>query len=79
MRSEVIQELAKERPFCPFRITLTDGRTHDVHHPELVMTGRAEIIIGVPASEESEPVYDRAVTVSLLHIVQIERLKTSSN
>src|SRR5512142_1083128 len=28
------------RPFQPFRITLTDGRTYDVSHPELALFGR---------------------------------------
>jgi hypothetical protein len=36
------------------------------------MVGRSSIVIGVPAPDESEPVYDRLVTVSLIHVMQIE-------
>ena len=36
------------------------------------MVGHSTVIIGVPRPRASEPVFDRAVTVSLLHIMQIE-------
>ena len=60
------------QPFQPFRVTLTDGRTYDVVHPELAMVGHDKVLIGVPRPNAREPVYDRTVTVSLLHIMQIE-------
>ena len=72
MRPEDIRQFLLRRPFQPFRLTLTDGRTYDIRHPELAMVGRSTVAIGVPAPEESEPVYDRLVTVSLLHIMQAE-------
>ncbi len=72
MRPEDIRNFLNKRPFQPFRITLTDGRSYEVRHPELVMVGRSAIVIGLPAPEESEPVFDRLVTVSLIHIMQIE-------
>jgi hypothetical protein len=72
MRPNDIREFLGHRPFQPFRITLTDGRTYDVRHPEMVMVGRSSIVIGLPAPDESEPVYDRFVTVSLLHVMQVE-------
>lgn len=72
MRTEDIREFVNKRPFEPFRITLTDGRTYDVVHPELAMVGRSSMVIGVPAVDKSEPVYDRAITVSLIHIMQAE-------
>jgi len=72
MRPEDIRQFLQRRPFQPFRVTLTDGRIYDVRHPELAMVGRSTIAIGVPAPEDPAPVYDRLVTVSLLHIMQIE-------
>jgi hypothetical protein len=72
MRPDDIRNFLDKRPFQPFRITLTDGRSYEVRHPELVMIGRSSIVIGLPAAEESEPVFDRFVTVSLIHIMQIE-------
>jgi hypothetical protein len=75
MRPEDIREFLQRRPFQPFRMTLTDGRTYEVRHPELAMTGRSAVAIGLPAPNDAEPVYDRLVTVSLLHIMQIEPLE----
>jgi len=79
MRTEDLTEFVRRRPFQPFRITLTDGRTFDVHHPELMMVGRSSAVIGVPRPGDANPVYDRAVTVSLVHIMQIEALETATN
>jgi len=72
MRPDDIRNFLNKRPFQPFRITLTDGRSYEVRHPELAMVGRSVVAIGVPAPDESEPVFDRLVTVSLIHIMQIE-------
>jgi hypothetical protein len=75
MGSEDIQELVRRQPFRPFRITLTDGRTYDVRHPELAMVGRSTVAIGLPANGD-ETIYDRLVTVELLHIMQTEHVDT---
>jgi len=76
MRPEDIREFIKHQPFQPFRMTLTDGRTYDVLHPELAMVGRSTVSIGVPRPGDPEPVYDRLVMISLLHIMQIEPLES---
>lgn len=80
MRPEDILSFMQRRPFQAFRITLTDGTAYAIRHPELAMVGRSTIAIGIPGPEDTQPVYDRLVTVSLLHIMQAEPLDpTSSN
>ena len=74
MQSADILEFVRRRPFKPFRITLTDGRTYEVHHPELAMVGISAVVIGVPAPNYVEPVYQRAVTIDLGHIMEAEPL-----
>jgi hypothetical protein len=76
MRPKDVRDSLQRQPFQPIRLTLTDGRTYNIHHPELVMVGRSAIAIGLPGADDTEPVYDRLVTVSLLHIMQIEPLET---
>jgi hypothetical protein len=71
-RPEDIREFLQHKPFQPFRLTLTDGRTYDVRHPEMAMVGRSAVAIGLPAKNDPRPVFDRLVTVSLLHIMQVE-------
>jgi len=72
MRPDDIRHFLEQRPFQPFRMTLTDGRSYEIRHPELAMVGRSIVAIGVPAPDEPQPVFDRLVTVSLIHIMQIE-------
>jgi hypothetical protein len=78
MRSEDLREYVRRQPFRPFRLTLTDGRTYDVPHADLLMVGRSTVAVGLPRPGDAEPVYDRLVTVSLLHIMQVEELTTPS-
>ncbi len=77
MRPEDILKFLRQRPFRPFQITLTDGRVYDIHHPELVMVGRSDMEIGIPSPRYKEPVYERIVFVSLLHVMQVEMLPES--
>jgi hypothetical protein len=79
MRPEDFREHLRNEPFKPFRVTLTDGRTYDVVHPELAMVGRSTVSIGLPKRDRPEPIYDRVVTVSLLHIMQIEAIVPASS
>ena len=36
------------------------------------MVGRSTVAIGIPTANDPTPVYDRLVTVSLMHIMQLE-------
>jgi hypothetical protein len=74
MAPDELPRVLRERPFHPFRISLTDGRTLDVRHPEMVLPGRRSAVIGLPAPGETEPLYDQRITVDLLHIVSLEPL-----
>ena len=78
MRPEDIRGFLQQSPFRPFRVTLTDGRTYEVRHPELAMVWRSTIAIGLPAPTETNPVYDKLVTVSLLHVMQVEPCEVNS-
>jgi hypothetical protein len=74
---DVQQELRK-RPFEPFRIILTDGKTYDVTHPERILVGKRSFIFGVvvegSGAGNGETAYDRYETVAMLHVVRLEPL-----
>jgi hypothetical protein len=72
MFAKDVQEFLQRRPFRPFRLTLTDGRTYDVRHPELVNVGRTTVFIGFPAPGDDETIYDRFKILDLLHIMEAE-------
>jgi hypothetical protein len=76
MRPEGIRMLLRRQPFRPLRITLTDGRTYDVLHPELALLGRSYMEVGLPKQEDPDNIADRLITISLLHIMQIEPLES---
>jgi hypothetical protein len=64
------------RPFSPFRITTSAGETSDVRHPDMLMIGMGCIIVGIPSPRNSE-FFERTATISLFHVVKIERLETA--
>jgi len=78
MRANDLLEHLQRRPFDPIILTLTDGRTYEIRHPELAMVGISSVIVGVPSKETRDPVYERAITISLQHIMQIEPVNGSS-
>jgi hypothetical protein len=73
MRPEDVVEMLRNRPFLPFRIHMTDGRTYDIVHPELVIVLRSRVDIGLKP-DPITGVVDRVEHCSLLHIVRIEEL-----
>lgn len=76
MRPEDIREFLRRQPFRPFRLTLTDGRTYDVMHPELAMVGRSSMEVGLARPGDLEKIAERIMSLSLLYIMQIEPLES---
>lgn len=76
MAPEELLAAIRVRPFAPFRLALTDGRTFEVRHPEMVLPGRRTATIGIPAPGETEPFYDHKIIVDLLHVVTLEPLRS---
>ncbi|MBL8797308.1 MAG: hypothetical protein JNM56_25625 [Planctomycetia bacterium] len=79
MQAADILEFVRRKPFRPFRITLTDGRSYEVQHPEFAMVGRTTVAIGLRTSNGPDLLYDRLVTVDLLHIMEAELLDVASS
>jgi hypothetical protein len=77
MRPEELLELLRRRPFIPVRLHMTDGQTHDIRHPDLVMVFRSRATIGV-TPDPATGVLERAEHCSLLHIVRVEELQTTA-
>jgi len=77
MRSEDILEYVRKRPFQPLRVTQTDGQTYEVFRPEMIMVGRNSVLLGIPRPKDTKLVFNRLITVSLLHIMQIEPLEAT--
>ena len=74
MRSNELLEWLEARPFAPFRLFLSDGRTFEIRGANQVWPGRQTALIGFPSAEDPRLI-DRHTTVSLLHVVSIEPIK----
>ena len=74
MTAEQIRALLHRQPFRPFRFHLTDGRTFDIRHPEMILVLRGAVDIGLTDGTEST-IPDRVERVSLIHVVSVEELQ----
>jgi hypothetical protein len=73
MKPADLVERLSERPFVPLRIYLSNGRSHDVLHPEMAIVSRDIVAIGI-ALDESPPVAESIRLCSISHITEVEPL-----
>jgi hypothetical protein len=82
MAPEELISSVRRRPFVPFRLTLTEGRTgrtYDVLHPEFCMVGKRSAVIGLAGGVQAEELlFERSVTLDLLHIVKMESIEAAA-
>ena len=71
--AEDIQTRLRERPFHPFRIVASEGLRFDIHHPDLILVGRHDLMIGHPDTT-TPTIYDRVTRLALAHLVALEEL-----
>jgi hypothetical protein len=76
MRPEDVLEFLRRRPFRPFRLTLTDGRTYDVMHPELAIVRRNSVEVGLARQADPENIAERLISVNLLDIMEINAVES---
>jgi hypothetical protein len=69
MKPEELVELLEERPFLPLRFHVSNGRTHNVRHPENAIVGEGVVALAVPQEGRDFP---RICLVSLAHINEVE-------
>jgi hypothetical protein len=75
MQAEDIRRWQVRQPFQPFRLSLTDGRTFDVRHPELILVSKRYVAVGLPDDPQGEPsVPERIAEIDVFHIISCEPL-----
>jgi len=77
MSPEDLSDLLRTKPFQPFRLHMTDGSSFDVWHPEGAVPTRRVLILGM-GGDPSSGVFDRAVQLTILHVVRVEPLEVPS-
>jgi hypothetical protein len=67
-------EMLEERPFTPMLIHMSNGRTHEVRHPENAIVG--DYHVALTAIRDAEEVIR---VISLPHINEVERMAAGPN
>jgi hypothetical protein len=70
MTLQTFRDLLAERPFKPFRIVMSSGKSYEVRHPEMAWLTRTAIYVGVGEIDEDVP--SEARICSLLHVTTVE-------
>jgi hypothetical protein len=63
----------REQPFKPIRIITSSGTSYDVYHPDLILVGRREIVIGTALPDDPLH-FDRTARIAILHVTDIQDL-----
>lgn len=61
------------QPFVPLRIVTSAGQNFDVYHPDLILVGRRDLMVGT-ASAENPATYEQVTRLALWHITALEDL-----
>lgn len=77
MSPDELNSALRRRPYIPLRIHVTDGVHYDVPIPDMVMTGRTILFIGLRRDVDS-PYFDEPVMVSMRHVTRVEPIITAS-
>ena len=69
MSPEELYEVVHRHPFTPIRLHMSNGRTHDVRHPDDVVVGQEAIAVGVYAEGARFP------SLRMLSIININEIE----
>ncbi|MGF1577884.1 MAG: hypothetical protein ACFCD0_00820 [Gemmataceae bacterium] len=73
--TEDLKNRVCQRPFRPFRVVTSTDQHYDVYHPDLVMVGRREMVIGYPSGDDPTS-FEGLTRVAILHITEMQDLAT---
>jgi hypothetical protein len=74
MTKSELNEMLLERPFTPMLIYMSNGRVHEVRHPENAIVG--DFHVALLAKRDGEEVIR---VISLPHINEVERVAGEAN
>ena len=77
LTKQTFRDLLAQRPFRPFRIIMSSGKSYEVRHPEMAILERTDIHVGVDEVDESLPA--ELYLCSLLHVTSIEPLNSAQS
>lgn len=76
MRPNELYEALKRQPFTPLRLHMSNGRTHEVRHPDDAIVGDEVVALGVYEEGSDWP---RIRLLSIIIINEVEPLARSTS
>ncbi len=74
MTAQELRALLDAKPFVPFRIHMTDGKSFEIQHPDFVWVFRNRLDLAILA-DASQSIVDHVERCFFLHIVRVEELQ----
>ena len=71
---DIVREL-RRKPFRPFRITITEGSSNEIKHPELCLVTRTSVYIGLDPTDD-DLLAERSVLIDVGHVVKLDPIPT---
>jgi hypothetical protein len=72
MTVQTFRDLLSDRPFKPFKVIMSSGKSYEVRHPEMAWVLKNDLLIGICDDDDDVPAEFK--TCSMLHINAIEPL-----
>jgi hypothetical protein len=76
MTAALLKQRMEAKPFRPFRLHLSDGKSYDVTNHDAMFVKRNVVEIGTDLDADS--IAERFVRCSILHIPSVEDLKSAA-
>lgn len=76
MTVDAFRRLLDQRPFKPFRLVMSTGKTYEVRHPEMAWMTKTDILVGIDVDDDGLPAdFD---ICPLFHVATIETIASDT-
>jgi hypothetical protein len=72
VQPEELLQVLRQRPFRPFLVHVSDGRTFEVRYPDMHIVGTTFFMLGIPETDQADPFADHFEVIDLAQIRGIE-------
>lgn len=79
MNLKGLREQLRQQPFHPFRIVTSDGESHEVRHPELVIIVEGGLVYLFEPSESETAEAKMPKKISAMHITTLEPVEAAND
>ena len=71
-----LKDRMNTQPFKPFRICMSDGKTYDIRHHDMMMVKPNAVLIGIDLDRDD--LIEQVAECAILHITRVEDLSPAA-